>query len=67
MRYTELDLVKSEMGTANHVLGVHDADMNDRVGAAHAGGAVHDFPKIGVLVKHAKLDANSPKAHVEKN
>ena len=29
---------------------VHGADRNDYDGAARAGGAVHNYPKAGVLV-----------------
>eukprot|EP00614_Pseudopedinella_elastica_P013951 CAMPEP_0172586296 /NCGR_PEP_ID=MMETSP1068-20121228/5665_1 /TAXON_ID=35684 /ORGANISM="Pseudopedinella elastica, Strain CCMP716" /LENGTH=115 /DNA_ID=CAMNT_0013381045 /DNA_START=659 /DNA_END=1002 /DNA_ORIENTATION=+ len=50
LRYLEVDEIKSEISTVKHVPEVHDADMNDRDGAARAEDAGHDVPKIGVLV-----------------
>ena len=42
LRCTELDEVKSEMSTVKNIPEVHDADRNDRDGAARAGDAVRD-------------------------
>jgi len=50
LRYTELGEIKSEMRTLKRVTEVHDSDRNDRDGAARAGDAVNDFPKVDVLV-----------------